>query len=88
MVLKIDRVSDGRSVTLRLSGRLRSEELEQLKTELEGESEGLVLNLAELKLVDRDAICFLGECEASGIQLEQCHRYVRDWIDRERDRQH
>jgi len=84
MVLKIDRVSDGESITLHLSGRLRSDELIQLKAQMEGESQTLVLNLAELKLVDRDAVRFLAACEANGVRLDQCHRYVRDWVDREK----
>ncbi len=84
MVLKIEEVSDGQSVTLHLSGRLRAEELNQLKAELEGKSQRFVLNLADVKFVDREAICFLSQCEASGIQLDGCHRYVRDWIDREK----
>lgn len=84
MVLKIDTVSDGHSITLRLSGRLRSEDVEQLQAQMKG-TRKFILNLAEVKLVDRDAVCFLGECEGNGVQLDQCPRYVRDWIDREKE---
>jgi len=84
MVLKIDRVSDGHSVTLLLSGWLRSEHVEQLKTQMEGSPRTIILDLDEVKLVDRDMVCFLGECEANGVVINRCSRYIRDWIDRER----
>jgi len=84
MVLKIERVSDGNSITLLLSGRLRSEHVEQLKTQMEGSVQTTILDLDEVKLVDRDMVCFLGECEANGVVISRCSRYIRDWIDRER----
>ena len=84
MVLKIERISDGNSITLLLSGRLRSEHVEQLKTQMEGSSQTIILDLDEVKLVDRDMVCFLGECEANGVRINRCSRYIRDWIDRER----
>jgi hypothetical protein len=84
MVLKIERVSDGQSITLHLSGRLRSEHVEQLKTQMAGSSQKIILDLDEVKLVDRDMVCFLGECEANGVLINRCSRYIRDWIDRER----
>lgn len=84
MVLKIERVSDGQSITLLLSGRLRSEHIEQLKTQMEGSSQKVVLDLDEVKLVDRDVVRFLALCETKGVELNQCSPYIRDWIDRER----
>ena len=84
MVLRIERVCDDHSVTLHLSGRLRSEHIEQLKTQMEGSSKTIILDLDEVKLVDRDMVCFLGLCEANGVRIRRCARYIRDWIDRER----
>jgi len=86
MVLKIDRVSDGQSITLHLSGRLRFEHVEQLKTQMEGSTQRIILDLDEVKLIDRDVVCFLSECEANGVVISRCSRYIRDWIDRERER--
>ena len=87
MVLKIDRVSDGQSITLRLSGRLRSEHVEQLKAQMEGDAQAIILDLDEVKLVDRDMVCFLGDCEAHGVRIRRCSRFIRDWIDQERKNQ-
>jgi len=84
MVMRIERVSDGRLTILRLSGRLQSEHVEQLKAQIESSRERVVLDLEEVKLVDQDAVCFLAVCEANGIQLSQCSPYIRDWIARER----
>jgi len=42
------------------------------------------LDLEEVKLVDRDAVRFLADCEGNGIELCECSPYIRDWIARER----
>ena len=39
----------------------------------------------DVKLVDREAVSFLAPCEASGIRLENCPAYVREWIRHEVD---
>ena len=46
----------------------------------------LALGLKDVTLVDRGAIKFLARCEADGIELENCPPYIREWIQRERDR--
>jgi anti-anti-sigma regulatory factor len=84
MVLRIERVSRGRAKILRLSGRLQSEHVEQLKAQIEGSGQRVILDLEEVKLVDGDAVCFLADCEANGIELVQCSPYISDWIARER----
>ena len=84
MVLRIERVSHGQVKILRLSGRLQSEHVEQLKAQIEGSTQRVVLDLEEVKLVDRDAVGFLAACEANGVELSQCSLYIRDWIARER----
>jgi anti-anti-sigma regulatory factor len=83
MVLKIDRSSDGSCLLLRLSGRIQSEHVEQLKKQMEG-SRQVVLDLEDVKLVDRDVVRFLAVCEAEGIRLEHCSSYIREWIIQER----
>jgi hypothetical protein len=84
MVLRIEKVSDGPLMILRLCGRLRSEHVDQLKTQIEGSTQRVILDLDEVKLVDREVVRFLGLCEAKGVELNQCSPYIRDWIDRER----
>lgn len=84
MVLKIDRSAEGKYVVLRLSGRMQSEHVEQLQAEMEGVA-GVVLDLEDVKLVDRDAVRFLGVCEAHGTELRHCSPYIREWIAKEKN---
>jgi hypothetical protein len=84
MTLRIEKVSDGRLVILHLSGRLQSEHLQELKAHIEGMSQKVVLNLEQVKLVDQEAVCFLAVCEDSGVEVNQCSPYIREWINRER----
>jgi hypothetical protein len=64
-----------------LSGRFEAEHVSELKKLIDGESH-VVLDLSEVKLVDRVAIDFLGDCEARGITLAKCPPYIREWISR------
>lgn len=84
MVLKIDRSSDGKSLILRLSGRIQSERLEQLKVQMEG-SPQVALDLQDVKLVDRDVVLFLETCEANGTELRHCSPHIREWIAKEKN---
>jgi hypothetical protein len=84
MTLRIEQVSDGHVVIWRLSGRLQSEHLEELKAHIEGITQKVILGLDQVKLVDREVVCFLVACELDGVQLNQCSPYIRDWINRER----
>jgi len=84
MVLRIEKVSRDQLIILRLSGRIQSEHVAELKAEMEDSTQKIVLDLADVKLVDRDAVCFLAACEVSGVELRQCSPYIRDWIGRER----
>jgi hypothetical protein len=62
------------------------EDIAILETLIGAEAKGrqIVLDLKDLTLVGRDAISFLGRCEADGITLRNCSGYVREWITRER----
>ncbi|MBZ5537888.1 MAG: STAS domain-containing protein [Acidobacteriia bacterium] len=84
-MLKIRRSANG-EVILTLSGRMNAENEAELKTLFESETKGrrIVLDLEDLTLVDREAVRFLGRCEAEGIKLENCPAYIREWIERER----
>jgi hypothetical protein len=84
MVLKIERKTDGKSVILLLSGRMLAEHLDAVKAEILGIAE-IILDLENVKRVDRDAVCFLASCEASGAKLRHCSPYIRNWISKERD---
>jgi anti-anti-sigma regulatory factor len=84
MTCRIDRVSIEHGVVLRVSGRIRGENLDVLRTALE-ESRVVAIELAEVELVDRDVVKLLKQTEAAGIEIRSCPAYVREWITKERE---
>ena len=84
-MLKIRRWVNGR-IVFTLSGRIEVEDVAELQRllALELADRNLVLDLADVTLVDREAVKFLAHCEADSIELENCPPYIREWIQRER----
>ena len=76
MTLRIERSRGG----IRLSGELRVEDLDQVKTEIECCQSPIVLDLKELDLVDLEAVRFLNKCESAGISILHCSPYIREWM--------
>jgi hypothetical protein len=85
MTLRIQKHSDGHGTTIRLTGRVRAEHLPELEKQIRESEPNIALALEELKLVDVEAVRFLGMCEAQGVTLLNCSPYIRDWIGKERD---
>jgi hypothetical protein len=81
---RIDRFPTDLGLVLHISGRIAGEDLDLLRTALEDGSV-VAVELAELELVDRDAMKLLAVNEANGIELRHCPAYIREWIRRERD---
>ena len=86
MILKVESVSHGSYTVLRLSGRIESGDVQDLKTQIDGRTRGLVLDLEHVRLVGLDAVHFLAVCEIEGIKLQHCPQYVRQWIVSEKPR--
>jgi len=86
MVLKIETAWNGPNTILRLSGRMESEQVQELKAQIGGSRHGIVLDLEQVRLVDLDAVHFLAVCERKGIELRHCPPYVRQWILSEKPR--
>jgi anti-anti-sigma regulatory factor len=84
-MLRIRRSANGQ-VVFRLSGRMDREDIAELETLIgsEGNENAIVLDLRDVTLVGQDAITFLDRCEANGITLKNCARYIREWITRQR----
>jgi anti-anti-sigma regulatory factor len=84
-MLKIHRSGNG-EVVLTLSGRMDHESTLELENVIEAEEmkgRQIVLDIKDLTLVGQSDIDFLARCEAAGITLVNCARYVRDWIARQ-----
>ena len=83
MTLKIDRFR----TRVRLSGELRSENLDQVKAEIDCCGTSVVLDIEEVDLVDVESVRFLNACEANGVSVEHCSPYIKAWMLREREEQ-
>jgi hypothetical protein len=83
MTCRIDRLARDHGIVLRVSGRITGEDLEILRTALE-ESSVVAIELAEVELIDREAVKLLALNEARGIVLRNCPAYIREWVTRER----
>ena len=86
MTLKIRRVAGKSEMRICVSGQLRSEHLDQLKSEVERGGRRVTLDLEELDLVDVEAVRFLNACESAGISILHCSPYIREWMLQERSR--
>ena len=88
MTLKIERAVEGKSVVFSLSGRIQVEHLAELQRlfAMEAQDLSVVLDMKDVRLVDRNAVTFLARCQADGAKLENCPAYVREWIAREAGR--
>jgi len=84
MTWRIEKGSlQGRTI-LRLSGRIQSQFLAELQTQIEGHGPHVALDLNEVTLVDVEVVRFFLACEASGIELLACSPYIRHWMAGER----
>jgi len=80
MFLRIEDVSSESDTALSLSGRITSRDVQQLKARI-GETVGpFALDLAQVRLVDLDAVRFLAAAERGGVELRRVPPFVRAWI--------
>jgi len=86
-MLRIERSANG-PVVFTLSGRMQTEDIEQVQQLLVVETPGqqLMFSLRDVTLVNQGVVTFLAHCEANGIKLENCSLYIRNWIDQEKRR--
>jgi hypothetical protein len=86
-MLRIERSANGQ-VVFTLSGRMQTEDIEQVQQLLADETPGqpVMFDLRDVTLVNQDAVTFLADCEAKGITLESCPLHIRNWIDQEKRR--
>ena len=86
MTIRIEKETQKLKTKIRLSGRLQSKHLDQLKTQLEGAQSRIVLDLNGVTLVDVEIIRFLNACEKGGVELLNSWPYIQEWMIRERGR--
>ena len=70
-----------------LSGRLETQVIAELTRLFELQTErDIVLDLKDVGVIDREVMGFFLRCEADGVKLENCPSYIREWMEREKDR--
>jgi hypothetical protein len=82
----METVPDKDGTVIKLIGWLRAEYLPELSAKIGTSGRHVVLEMAEVTLVDVEAVRFLSACETQGIELCHCPAYIREWIGRERGR--
>jgi hypothetical protein len=87
MTFRIETAARGRFTEFILSGRIEKQAITVLRRlfELHTNYRDIVLDLKDVGVIDRDVMRFLGRCEADGVKLENCTRYIREWMEREKD---
>ena len=83
--MKIEKASQRGKTTVRLSGHFQAEHIEELNEQLQENGSRFVLDLTEVTVVDVEVVRFLGTCEAKGVKIAHCPRYIREWMNRERE---
>ena len=84
-MLRITRTANG-EVVFKVSGQLTAENVAEMEALIAAERKGrrIVLDCADLRSVDGEAVKFLEKWEADSIKLRNCGLYIREWIRRER----
>ncbi|HEY6261846.1 MAG TPA: hypothetical protein VIW47_09640 [Nitrospiraceae bacterium] len=87
MTVRIERETHRLKTMIRVSGRLQSTHLDELKTQLEMAQSRIVLDLNGVTLVDVETVRFLNACEQEGVEFLHCWPYIREWMVREKDKE-
>jgi anti-anti-sigma regulatory factor len=67
-------------ILLHISGDLQEEHVSMIEEFIAHETDTVVLDLAEVTLVDREAVRFLAAFDARGIKFRNCPEFVREWM--------
>ena len=87
MTVRIERETSRLKTMIRVSGRLQSTHLDELKTQLESVQSRIVLDLNGVTLVDVETVRFLNACEQEGVEFLHCWPYIREWMVREKGKE-
>jgi hypothetical protein len=86
MTFRIETSTRERFTVFVLSGRIEKQAIAELTKlcELHTDRCGIVLDLKDVGVIDRDVVCFFIGCESGGVKLENCTSYIREWMEREK----
>jgi hypothetical protein len=81
-MLKIVRSANPDFVLFTLSGHIDAEHIAELQAAFDKETLPIVLDLREVKRVDREVVADLARWNTDGIKFENCPAYLGEWIAR------
>ena len=86
MTFRIETAARGRVTVFALCGRIEKQAIAELRRlfEFQTNYRGIVLDLKDVSVIDRDVMGFFISCEADGVKLENCTPYIREWMEREK----
>ena len=67
-------------VLFQVSGHLQEAHVSLIEELIAQETDPVVFDLAELMLVDLEAVRFLAACDMRGIGLRNCPGFIREWM--------
>jgi hypothetical protein len=82
-MLRIQRFASEGCVLFTLSGRIETANVTELWSLVAAESMPILFDLKEVSLVSREVVQFLAQCQDTGIIIQNCPAYIREWIARE-----
>jgi hypothetical protein len=87
MAFRIETEARAQVTVFILRGRLEGQAIAELRRllELYTDYRAIVLDLKDVRLVDRETVRFLARSEGDGVRLENCPAYIREWMEREKD---
>ena len=88
LMLKIVRSENPDFVLFTLSGHIDPEHANELRVAFDREALPIVLDLREVKRVDREVVADLARWNTDGIKFENCPAYLREWIARTQKEPH
>ena len=80
MTCKVVRLVERDQLVLHMSGHLQKVHVSMIEELIAKETDPVILDLAEVTLVDREAVKFLAACDVRGIELRNCPEFIREWI--------
>jgi anti-anti-sigma regulatory factor len=83
-MLRIETEMEGPRVILHLIGRIHFDCVAELRERVQNRASIMILDLAEVDLVDLQSVRFLRDCQDQKVELRNCAPYIREWIRRER----
>jgi anti-anti-sigma regulatory factor len=86
MTLRIQKSDEAQRVVFRLIGRIQAEHVPELQAVFgyHVADHNLILDVKDVKLVDREVVRFLAQLETEGVGLRNCSAFIREWISQER----